>query len=162
MIKLTKPPVEMLNEEGEKTGCLSCAGEVDGYIFYCVIPPEHTTDKDTVQAYLETYEPKIKAGALAEDSQRAKERFDILAPTSEHIGKLISVNTSVAKPATIRRKYMGETYDVSCFVTQSVKDQFQAGDIQINDYVLVSFIDENPNGTEKNVAILTDKVYKSW
>lgn len=83
-------------------------------------------------------------------------------PHSEHIGKLISVNVSVAKPATIRRKYLGDTYDVDCFVTQTVKDQYQAGDIQINDYVVVSFIDENPDDEERNIAIVTDKIYKSW
>jgi len=83
-------------------------------------------------------------------------------PVSEHIGKLIAVNPSLAKPATVRRRFMGENYDVSCLVTQSVAELFQQGDIQIGDYVLVSFIEETPNGTERNVAIVTDKVYKSW
>ena len=83
-------------------------------------------------------------------------------PVSEHIGKLIAVNPSLAKPATVRRRFMGENYDVSCLVTQSVAELFQQGDIQIGDYVLVSFIEEIPNETERNVAIVTDKVYKSW
>ena len=35
-------------------------------------------------------------------------------------------------------------------------------EIKIGDYVLVSFIEEMPNETERNIAIVTDKVYKSW
>ena len=90
MIKLTQPPIEMLNEEGEKTGHLSCIGEVDGYIFYHIIPPEHTKDKNTVQAYLESCEPDIKAKAIMEDGKRAKERLDIfpVLPKSMHIAAL--------------------------------------------------------------------------
>lgn len=34
--------------------------------------------------------------------------------------------------------------------------------IEIGDYVLVSFIEEIPNTEERRIAIVTDKVYKSW
>ena len=83
-------------------------------------------------------------------------------PKSEHIGKLTAVNTSLAKPATVTRKYLGQLYDVQCLVSQNVVDMWLAGDLQIGDYVLVSFIDEIPNTTEVSVAIVTDKVYESW
>jgi len=89
--------------------------------------------------------------------------FDISElPVSEHIGKLMAVNPALAKPATVRRRFMGENYDVNCLVTQSVAELFQQGDIQIDDYVVVSFIEETPNETERNVAIVTDKVFESW
>lgn len=81
---------------------------------------------------------------------------------SEHIGKLIAVNPSNAKPAIVRRRFYGQDYDTKCLVTQSVAELFQAGKIEINDFVLVSFIVEIPNTTERKVAIVTDKVYKSW
>lgn len=83
-------------------------------------------------------------------------------PVSEHIGKLISVNPAQAKPAIVRRKFMGESYDINCLVTQSVAELYQAEQIQIGDYVLVSFIEEIPDTEEKLVAIVTDKIYKSW
>lgn len=83
-------------------------------------------------------------------------------PKSEHIGKLKAVNIGQAKLATVTRRFWGEDYDVSCLATQSIKDLYQAGDIQIGDFVLVSFIEETPNGAERNIAIVTDKVYQSW
>ena len=85
-------------------------------------------------------------------------------PVSEHIGKLIAVNPSLAKPATIRRRFMGKDYDINCLVTQNIVNMWTSSPklINIDDFVLVSFIDEIPNETERNVAIVTDKVYKSW
>lgn len=83
-------------------------------------------------------------------------------PKSEHIGKLIAVDSSLSKPATVRRRWMEVNYDVNCLVTQSVAELYQAGQIEIGDFVLVSFIEEHPNTEEKLIAIVTDKVYKSW
>lgn len=83
-------------------------------------------------------------------------------PKSEHIGRLKAINPAQAKPATVTRRFMGQDYDVACLATQSVKELYQAGDIQIGDYVLVSFIEEIPNTIERHIAIVTDKVYKSW
>jgi len=85
-------------------------------------------------------------------------------PHSEHIGKLISVNPALAKPATVRRRYLGINHDVNCLVTQNIVNMWTANpkELNIDDFVLVSFIDETPNETEKNAAIATDKVYESW
>lgn len=83
-------------------------------------------------------------------------------PKSEHIGKLTAVDVSKIKLATVTRRWYGVNYDVQCLATQSVKELYQSGDIQIGDFVLVSFIEEIPNETERNIAIVTDKVYQSW
>ena len=85
-------------------------------------------------------------------------------PVSEHIGKLIAVNPSLAKPATIRRRFMGKDYDINCLVTQNIVNMWTSNPKQLNidDFVLVSFIEEIPNTTERQVAIVTDKVYQSW
>jgi len=83
-------------------------------------------------------------------------------PSSEHIGKLKSVNPANVKPAVVTRRFMGVNYDVNCLVTQSVAELYQSGQIQIGDYVLVSFIEEIPNTEERRIAIVTDKVYESW
>lgn len=83
-------------------------------------------------------------------------------PHSEHIAKLKAVDPAAVKPATVTRKFMGELYDVACFVTETVKDQYQAGDIAVGDYVVVSFISEYPDGEERNIPIVTGKVFRSW
>jgi len=83
-------------------------------------------------------------------------------PRSKHIGKLIAVDTSRKKPATVRRRFLGKNYDVQCLVSDPVKDQYVAGTIQLGDYVAVDFIDEIPNTVERHVAIVAYKVFKSW
>lgn len=83
-------------------------------------------------------------------------------PHSQHIAKLKSVNPALAKPATVVRRFMGVNYDVRCLVSQSAVDMWLAGTLQIGDFVIVSFIDEIPNETERYVAIVVDKVYESW
>jgi hypothetical protein len=83
-------------------------------------------------------------------------------PLSEHIGQLKAVNPANTRPATVRRRFMGANYDVSCLVTQSVADMYQSGGLVIDDFVLVSFIEEIPNTSERHIAIVTDKIYKSW
>jgi len=83
-------------------------------------------------------------------------------PTSEHIAKLVGVNATQAKPATVTRKYWGETYDVKCLVTETIKRMWLDGDLEIGDYVLVSFIEEIPDTVERHIAIVTDKIFKSW
>ena len=85
-------------------------------------------------------------------------------PISEHIGKLIAVNPSQAKPATVRRRFLGKNYDVNYLVTQNIVNMWASNPKQLNidDFVLVSFIEEMPNETERNIAIVTAKIYKSW
>ena len=83
-------------------------------------------------------------------------------PHSQHIGKLVNVNPSLIKPATVTRKYLGVTYDVPCLVSQTVVDMWMADTLNIGDYVIVSFIDEIPDTDEVNLAIVVDKVYESW
>lgn len=83
-------------------------------------------------------------------------------PNEEHIGKIVEVDTSRVKLLRVERKYYGVTYSFWCLVTQSVKELYQLGEVEIGDYVLVSFIEEMPNGVERNVAIVTDKIFVSW
>ena len=83
-------------------------------------------------------------------------------PHSQHIGKLVSVNPSLARPATVTRKWHGMTFDIQCLVSQTVVDMWIADTLNIGDYVVVSFIDEVPDSEEVNLAIVVDKVYDSW
>ena len=83
-------------------------------------------------------------------------------PHSQHIGKLVAVDGSKAKPATVTRKWHGMSFNISCLVSQSIVDMWIADDLNVGDFVIVSFIDEHPNETELNLAIVVDKVYESW
>lgn len=83
-------------------------------------------------------------------------------PHSQHIGKLVDVDPTKARPATVTRKWHGMTFDIQCLVSQTVVDMWVANDLNIGDYVIVSFIDEIPDTDEVNLAIVVDKVYESW
>ena len=83
-------------------------------------------------------------------------------PHSQHIAILTEIDAGRIKPATVIRKYLGENYQVRCLVSQMAKDLYQAGDLQIGDYVIVTFIDEIPGSQEYNIAIIVDKVWESW
>lgn len=83
-------------------------------------------------------------------------------PRSQHIAVLSEINPARVKPATVIRKYLGETYEVRCLVSQTAKELYLAGKLNIGDYVIVSFITEVPGSQEYNIAIVVDKVWESW
>lgn len=76
-------------------------------------------------------------------------------PRSTHISTIDAIDTSKARPARIKRAWEGRDYFYDCFVTESVKDQYMAGDIVVGDYVIVHFDDIGEQ-------IVTGKVFKSW
>lgn len=76
-------------------------------------------------------------------------------PRSTHISTLESVTIEATRPARIKRVWNRNDYYYTCFVTQTVKNEYQAGNIQIGDYVLVHFDDIGEQ-------VVTAKVYKSW
>lgn len=83
-------------------------------------------------------------------------------PRSQHIAKLVDIDPSAVRPATVVRKFLGETYQVKCLVSQSAKVMYLEGMLNIGDYVVVSFIDEIPDSREYNIAVIVDKVWESW
>ena len=141
--------------------------DIEGYTLH-IGGIDPSWDRATLMPYLNNqYDDLLQKAIQGQGEHGALElRYDLTdqegLPHSEHIGKLISVNPGLAKPAVIRRRFQGRDYDINCLVTQSVKNLYQSGDIQVEDYVLVSFIEEMPNETERNIAIVTDKVYPSW
>jgi hypothetical protein len=83
-------------------------------------------------------------------------------PHSEHIAKLVAVNATETKPATVMRRYWGENYTVNCLVTDTIKQMWLDEKLKVGDYVLVSFLEENPDTYERHIAIVTEKIFKSW
>lgn len=97
---------------------------------------------------------------IVEADKSVKDQYGL--PKSQHIAKVAGINPDNAKPVTVTRKHNGVLYYYNCFVTQSVADQFTSGDVGVGDYVVISYISEYPDGEERDITIVTDKVYKSW
>lgn len=76
-------------------------------------------------------------------------------PHSTHISVLTAVNPTQVKPARVKRIWQGTDYFYDCFVSQTVKDEYMAGNIAIGDYVIVHYDD-----TGKQIVLA--KVFKSW
>jgi len=76
-------------------------------------------------------------------------------PKSSHISTLVSVDKTKARPAKVKRVWNGQDYFYDCFVSQTIKDEYQTGKIQVGDYLLVHF-----DGIGEQ--IVTAKVFKSW
>lgn len=74
---------------------------------------------------------------------------------STHISIIDAIDTSKARPVRVRRVWEGKDYFYDCFVTESVKDQYLAGDVVVGDYVIVHFDDIGE-------LVVTEKVFKSW
>jgi hypothetical protein len=70
---------------------------------------------------------------------------------------LEAVNVSAVKPATVRRTWEGTDYVVDCYITQHVKDEWLAGNIAIGDYVLIEYLEQDPDK-----AGVVAKVVKTW
>jgi len=70
---------------------------------------------------------------------------------------LEAVNVSAVKPATVRRNWEGVDYMLDCYITQHVRDEWLAGHIAIGDYVLVEYLDQNPDK-----AGIIAKIVKTW
>ena len=72
-----------------------------------------------------------------------------------HISIIEAIDTTKARPVRIKWVWEGRGYFYDCLATESVKDQYMAGDIAVGDYVLVHFDDIGEQ-------IVTAKVFKSW
>ena len=76
-------------------------------------------------------------------------------PRSTHISTLVSVDATKSRPAKVKRVWQGNDYFFDCLATQSVRDEYRAGKIQVGDYLIVHF-------DEIGEQVVTAKVFKSW
>jgi len=80
-----------------------------------------------------------------------------IPPVSSFWAVLESVNVTAVKPARVRRNWYGTDYVFDCYVSQQMRDEYQAGNIVIGDYVLVECLDWDPD----KMGVVA-KVFKSW
>lgn len=76
-------------------------------------------------------------------------------PRCTYISLLEAVNPTKARPARIKRMWENREYFYDCFVSQTVKDEYEAGKIKVGDYIIVHFDDIGEQ-------IVMAKVFKSW
>ena len=74
---------------------------------------------------------------------------------STHVSQLASIDPSKVRPAQVKRIWEERDYLYDCFVTETIKDMYLAGNIHVGDYVLVHFDDMGEQ-------LVTEKIYKSW
>lgn len=78
-------------------------------------------------------------------------------PLSTHWAIIDSINLGSEKPVRVKRTWEGVEYTVNCYATENIKDQYLAGDIAVGDYVMVEFLDDDPDR-----AVVFAKVFKTW
>lgn len=78
-------------------------------------------------------------------------------PLCTHWARIDSFNVAEMKPVKVKRTWNGKEYTVNCYITESIKDQYLAGDIVIDDYVLVEFLEDSADK-----AVVFAKVLKTW
>ena len=76
-------------------------------------------------------------------------------PLSTHLSIIDAIDVARPRPVRVKRVWEGKDYFYDCLVTESVKDQYVAGDIAVGDYVIVHF----DNIGEQ---IVMAKVFNSW
>lgn len=80
-----------------------------------------------------------------------------LPPLCTHWASIDSFNPDEVKPMRVGRIWEGKEYSVDCYVTETIKDQYLAGDIVAGDFVLVEFLEDSADR-----AIVFAKVLKTW
>ncbi len=78
-------------------------------------------------------------------------------PLCTHWAKVDSFNQAEEKPMRVRRTWNSREYTVDCYVTENIKDQYQAGDVAVGDFVLVEFLEDSADK-----AVVFAKVLETW
>ena len=91
------------------------------------------------------------------DGSVGAELEDQDALTTPHWAQIDSFNPSLAKPIQVTRTWQGRSLQTRCFVTQAIKDAFQAGDLAVGDFVLVLFVDG-----DRDLPLAVSKILKTW
>jgi hypothetical protein len=130
-----------------------------------------------IRAYYQQLHDELTANYYAGTSGLTKEQFDtqhaqiwsdmetqLIAegylesptpPHSMHVARLVAINPTAARPAMIERNWEGDVYSYNCLITQDIRNQYAAGQIQAGDFVLAHFDDIDQ-------VIITHKIFKSW
>lgn len=74
---------------------------------------------------------------------------------STHIAQLVAIDAGKVRPAQVKRMWEERQYFYDCFVTETIKEMYVAGNLHVGDYVLVHYDD-------RDEQLVTEKIYKSW
>lgn len=74
-----------------------------------------------------------------------------------HWAQVNDFDLTKTKPLQVRRTWEGKEYVFWCYVTREIKDLYDAGQLTIDDYVLVDFIED-----DRERPLATEKIVKTW
>ncbi|MBA7658257.1 hypothetical protein ES703_66206 [subsurface metagenome] len=80
-----------------------------------------------------------------------------MPPLCTHWARIDSFHPGEVRPMRVKRTWNEKEYTVDCFVTQTIKDQYLAGDVAVGDFVLVHFLEDDADR-----AVVIAKVFKTW
>jgi hypothetical protein len=79
------------------------------------------------------------------------------APANTYWAQVAGFDAQAEKPLQVTRNWSGHDITLWVYVSQDVADAYVAGNLEVGDYVLVVFVDDDPE-----LPIATQKVYQSW
>lgn len=120
------------------------------------------TKVDGTTSVVESYSHDLDVeGAIEIDKEEYDEflaslpPIELEPPHSTHIAIIDAIDITKARPVRVKRVWEGEDYFYDCLATESIKDQYVAGDVVVGDYVIVHFDDIGE-------LVVVAKVFKSW
>ena len=78
-------------------------------------------------------------------------------PPNPGYAVIIGADLQAEKPLQVRRTYMGQDFTFWCYVTQDLKDLYDAGNLGLGDVVSLVYIDG-----DVEMALAQQKVFKTW
>lgn len=139
--------------------------EVDGYPLH-IGGIDPSWDRLTLMEWLNSQHSSLLRQAMQEQDSGVSvvSRWDFVdaeaLPESGHYARLDAVFVDDALKAEVARYFEGQWYiDIRCLVTLSAIQAYQAGNLEVGDYVWVYYSsDPRPGHEGESVPIVVDKV----
>lgn len=82
---------------------------------------------------------------------------EVEPPLSTHWAQVNAVDELKTKPLQVRRTWNGKEYVFWCYISNTIKEIWDANKLNIDDFVVVDFIEH-----EKDKPLATEKIIKTW
>lgn len=77
--------------------------------------------------------------------------------TSTHWAKVDSFDPTGEKPLIVLRLWNGAWRPIACYVSEILRERFQAGELVVGDFVLIDFV-----GGDINKPLAITEIFKTW
>ena len=100
---------------------------------------------------------KLKIAFLRECEERRRNEEKSIEYDRAYWVKVRSFDMNAEKPLRVGRIHKNQEVETNCYVTERIRELYQAGKLAVGDFVLIQFVDGDP---DKPIAV--EKAYKSW